>query len=353
MKNYVFHNIIIITMLTRKPIPLNINHNKVNVNNLFEYTPYQVVDDEIIIDKEWFDNLNDWQRSMIEYRLNYQFTLGKVDVPHDISNWDKCEIIYYEYIDSFDYHAWWSRSIPNGPKGITYISIDSTLKQELIALYHSIDTLQNDSSALSKSLLSFKNDIEEFNNRYSNKKVFVRLSGTSGKNEIGVKSLDYDFISILKHLVSCNLFVKQEYQRDKCTYLIIMPWNDHIQDRYEFRIFVKNGVLVGASQQKWFENFQHTTEELDIIQKSLSSIKFIEHICKMYKDFIADVYVDIKDGETYLIEINPFGAHCGAGSSLFHWVDDYDLLYNRVNDNDCDRVNDRVHELRYLSAINF
>tara|TARA_R110001599_G_scaffold91574_1_gene240561 strand:+ start:2005 stop:2157 length:153 start_codon:yes stop_codon:yes gene_type:complete len=44
----------------------------------------------------------------------------------------------------------------------------------------------------------------------------------------------------------------------------------------------------------------------------------------------------------HLIELNPFGAHSPAGSSMFNWIQDRDILYGNV-----------PAELRYLSAINF
>jgi hypothetical protein len=116
-----------------------------------------------------------------------------------------------------------------------------------------------------------------------------------------------------------------------------MPWNNNLQERYEFRIFVVNYKLVGASQQNTKQLYSYSSKELKMIEKALNNITFLTTI--PYINYIADVYCH--NGICYLIEVNPFGAHSGAGSSLFHWIDDYKLLHGYSDP-----------ELRYLSIIN-
>ncbi len=64
----------------------------------------------------------------------------------------------------------------------------------------------------------------------------------------------------------------------------------------------------------------------------------------LYKDFVGDVYIDMDEKVCKLVEVNPFGAHCGAGSGLFNWITDYDILYGNSSEEP---------ELRYLSIINY
>ena len=71
------------------------------------------------------------------------------------------------------------------------------------------------------------------------------------------------------------------------------------------------------------------------------SIEFINKVT--YNTFIADVYIDMDNIVCHLIELNPFGAHSGAGASFFNWKHDYHQLCG---------LNENV-ELRYLSVINY
>ena len=120
-----------------------------------------------------------------------------------------------------------------------------------------------------------------------------------------------------------------------------MPWNDKIDIRFEFRIFVCNKILTGVSQQSSKLLTQFSMEELEIIEKSLNNISFLDKVC--YDTYVGDVYVDIETRICHLIELNPFGCHSGAGAALFNWVEDYDLLHGLVS----------KPEFRYLSNINF
>ncbi|KXH67668.1 hypothetical protein CSAL01_08702 [Colletotrichum salicis] len=46
------------------------------------------------------------------------------------------------------------------------------------------------------------------------------------------------------------------------------------------------------------------------------------------KSCVVDVYAEVRDPnfEVRLIKINPWGAHSGSGSLLFHWLDDADII---------------------------
>ena len=165
---------------------------------------------------------------------------------------------------------------------------------------------------------------------------FMRLSSTSGKNERHVSPMK-NADDIMDNLIKNKIFLQREYYREKDTYLILIPWNDKIEKRNEFRIFVKNGKLTGITQQWWSQCFNYSQEELILFQHSLENISFLDKI--PYPDYVGDVYIE--NGECKLIEINPFGAHIGAGSGLYNWVDDFDILYNLKSD----------LQFRYLSIV--
>ena len=184
---------------------------------------------------------------------------------------------------------------------------------------------------------------EELKRVCSNQAIeyFIRLSGTSGKNEKPVRPFK-NADDIIKHLATVELFKVREYNRDKETVLVMIPWNDSIDPRCEFRIFVVNGKLTAASPQRFWELHQHSSEELEAFEKALNNITFIGKV--PYDTFVADVYINVETSTCHLIELNPFGAHSGAGASFFNWIDDFEVLYGR---------NTAQAELRYLSAINY
>jgi D123 len=120
-----------------------------------------------------------------------------------------------------------------------------------------------------------------------------------------------------------------------------MPFNNDIEARYEFRIFVVNNKLTAISQQNRYDLHQFSTKELKVIEYSLNNISFLDK-CP-YKTYVGDVYVNIATKTCHLIELNPFGAHSGAGAALFNWIDYFEILHG---------LNNSEPEFRYLSIIN-
>ena len=350
--------------MKRNPIYPDIDKTKHNNGNLHEYDPYMITPNGNIIDTKWFESLTRSNKSIITIKNTFQ--LGNVAVPHEYQTDGPDNFlknVHLSYLDSFDYHVWFKfekQQIKNGPTNVKMLPINDKLKSILLSMYHNQPL--NDSSD-NLFLDKFKSDID--NIIKNNSGYFVRLSSTSGKNEKSLNPL-FTVNDIIKRLTSIKLFVEKEYLRNKDTFLIIMPWNYKIDLRYEFRIFVieptnllsqifdppchklvasskVEGKISAACPQLWYECFQYSELELEIIEHALSNIDFIDNF--EHKTFIADVYIDIDEKMCHLIELNPFGAHCGAGSELFNWITDYNVLHGIGDTN--------KPELRYLSIINF
>ena len=324
-------------MLKRIPILPDIKRIDYNTNNIHEYDPYIIQNDGILIDTDWWKSLTYYTKKCIEVKLNGKFELGLVKVPHekqhDTTN-KVLSIVYQSYLDGFDYNVWYNSNIPNGPKNVKIIHIPDTIKKILLGIY------MKEISISDEVLDSFKNEIKKcMIDGVKDVEYFVRLSSTSGKNTKAITPFT-NVNKIISHLISNKLFATQEYSRDKDTYLIMVPWNELIIPRYEFRIFVVNNKLTGASPQNFWELYQYSQEELEIFEVALSNIKFIGYV--QYHTFVADVYIDMETKTCNLIELNAFGAHCGAGSSLFNWITNYDVLHGMSQP-----------ELRYLSIINY
>lgn len=325
-------------MLKRKPIPPDINRLDYNNGGLHDYDPYIILDKDIIINKIWWQSLTPFIRQLIKNRLN-NFHVKDVSIPHKIDNtFQELQILDQCYLDGFDYHIWFNSELKNGPQDVQMIYISLEIKDILLELhdnYHDYSVRFSLPEKLNDFLGQITNKME------AGKEYFMRLSSTSGKNDRAIMPM-CNVDDILNNLIKNKIFVKREYMRkNKDTYLILIPWNDKMDERYEFRIFVKDDKLVGASQQWWSTLFNYTQEELEVIEYALNHITFLKDI--PYKDYIGDVYIDIEEKVCKLVEINPFGAHCGAGSALFNWITDYDILYNKK----------KGPELRYLSVINY
>jgi len=300
-----------------------------------------VSDEQLVIDDEWFSSLTDYIKVLIDDRLHGNYVLGKVNMPHAYQVDDHPDrlltTVYQSYLDGFDYHVWYSPELPNGPKDVKIIRISDSEKAAL---------LNKDLTALTDLEAKISDNIE------NGKEYFVRLSSTSGKNEKAVRPFG-KAVDIIKHLMSVKLFAEREYSRDKETCLILMPWQNIISNRCEFRIFVVNDKLTAASPQVFWELHQYSAEELEAFEQALSSIEFIGKV--PYHTFVADVFINIDTKICHLIELNPFGPASGAGASLFNWITDYDILYGlpTIEAVAYEEYEDGYAELRYLSAINY
>lgn len=114
------------------------------------------------------------------------------------------------------------------------------------------------------------------------------------------------------------------YKQGETMTLYLFPWRQINKDR-EFRVFVHNKQVSAISQQfidhsnVWFDSLS-SLEQMKVLNRIVDFANKIEKI-----NCIIDLVVN--DDEIYFIELNPFGEDYGAGSALFHWVNDRDILY--------------------------
>lgn len=304
--------------MKRVPICENFSKDDYNNGNLHEYDPYLTIPN--IIDIDWYNGLTPYCKKLLD---GLDYLLGTVTVPHKVEETNPfLSTVHQAYLDSFDYHVWCDKK-----KDVSLLKITPDIKTVLLDMY-------SKRVKTTEGLIDFKNEIGKVISGYHGG-WFMRLSSTSGKNEDALEPL-YTAEDVIKRLASIKLFVEKEYRRDKNTYLVLIPWKMDIEldPQYEFRVFVVNGKLCAACPQRWFDQYQYSEQELDRIEKALLNINF-----NQYQTYIADVYIT---DHCELIEFNPFGAHSGAGSQLFNWITDYDLLHGKG-----------TPELRYRSAIGY
>lgn len=299
-------------MLTRKA--LHPEHKlDINNNNLREYEPYVETDHGITIDIAWWMTLTEYTKQLIHRRLTkigIPILFSNVSIPHadpDPQRTKYCMAVYTAYIEAFDFNVW----ADDVKADASCIKIPEYVKKQLAVC----------GSTGVKPNADIVNWVTEVYPQEVKQAYFARLSSTSGKNEKTPFPIE-NVQDLLRYLCQPNsILLKREYEvTDKDTYLILQPWKE-IDKRYEFRAFFRNERVICASQQFCSYNFNYTQEELDTFQKALSEMTFPGI---KYSEWVADVYWD---GEQMcLIECNPYGAHCGAGSSLFNWHDDCDIF---------------------------
>ena len=344
--------------INRRPIYPDIKASDYNNHGLKEYTPYIIdINGTMVIEYEWWESLTSYIKNLIIKKIK-TFVLGTVNIPHeeqydldDDIKGKQLTIVYQSYLDGFDYNIWYDNSVSQYPRNVEIVYFDIQEKNVLLETsQRGISEMKNPSDIviISNIKQKIKTCIEKLKCNNDVVSFFVRLSGTSGKNEKPVQEY-YNEHDIFNHLTTCDLFTGREYKRDKQVCLILMPFNEYIESKYEFRMFIVNKKLVAVCQQKWWELFNYSSDELDIFEESFLVLEK-EYIInenksesQQFRSYILDVYVNIDKKRCDIIEINPFGAHSGAGAGLFNWINDYDLLHGKFAKDGA--------EFRYLSMV--
>ena len=308
--------------------PINIQKSNYNTNNIHENDPY-IIDSngELVFDNSWWDGLTPYIQKLLSRRLDEQYIFDTVEIPHKIQFDTRLGIVHQSFQQGYDYNVWYGVT-KSAPPGVKMIKLTES---EKIAL-HIKDT---------SYLKELKQQFSDIINEDIGKQYFVRTSSTSGKNEKPTEPFDQPD-KILEHLMSVEEFDLREFNQDnKDTYIILVPWNPKIDSRNEFRLFVVDRKLTCCSPQKWWECHNYTDDELVIVENAIINCSI--YTDSPYETFVADVYIDFEEKVCKLIELNCHGDHSGAGSSLFNWITDRDLLYGKSPY--------KLPEMRYLSVI--
>ena len=168
---------------------------------------------------------------------------------------------------------------------------------------------------------------------------FVRTDTVSLKYGQHKAGPYYDLKSIIESCVSCiegHTPIKED-----TNYLnfYLIPWIE-IDDDKEFRVFVHKNKITAISQQSPLKmNKKLLNDERNATKYKWVNIidDYFENEIKTkinYQDsYTIDIALIGKDDEPYMIEFNSFGAEYAAGSALFHWLIDYDILYDTKQEN--------------------
>ena len=171
---------------------------------------------------------------------------------------------------------------------------------------------------------------DEYKKHFDGTNYFVKVNNVSlkyGFHGIG----PYNNIqSIIESSVTCIEGHTPIYPDVNKLDIYLLPWVN-IDSVNEFRVFVYDNKITAISQQNLYlklyteQNISKIPENLQLIvdyfnKEIVTKIKWISYYSY---DFA------IVDDKPYFIEMNCFGKEYAAGSALFHWLLDEDILYGK------------------------
>jgi hypothetical protein len=134
---------------------------------------------------------------------------------------------------------------------------------------------------------------------------FAKTNSRSGK-DVG----NNKYYSV-KHFIA-SLTASARTHEDLCLFshsgnkceIIVRPWVE-IPKQDEWRMFVKDGVLVGISQYHYFDVFEYEKRTEIVVRWGCQKLMEIINKSMPIRDYVCDVF--ITNDYPVLIEINPWG----------------------------------------------
>ncbi|ADO67403.1 hypothetical protein crov369 [Cafeteria roenbergensis virus] len=309
-----------------------------NTNNHNEYFPVEILDEnKIKIDKKWFNKLTYKTKKRLHAFIS-KYELDNLKFPHNnykslnesqLKLWYNIYHCYLQQYDFTEYADFYNKD---------YVKIDIS-KNNLAILHKVCKVVISTNTSTSWINTQFEDLSEEFIlqiinglKKYDNY-CFIKTNKTSGKNEISLTPKS-TYLDVLNHLTNCKEYyihfnrALDKYKLGDTENLIISKWRDDFDKYREFRVIILDGKIKGISQQLWYEKIIYSEEE--ILKISNAIIEFFNQNKFYVPDMTVDINVNIKY-HVDLIECNPGGLYSSSGSSLFHWINDYDKLYDNTD----------------------
>jgi len=186
---------------------------------------------------------------------------------------------------------------------------------------------------------SFIEELDDYCKEYNylntnfDKPYFIRTESASLKYGCCGNILHDNIELLLKSIISCphnHLSLKKINSNQNILKIYLIEPVNIIKD-LEFRIFIYQNKITAISQQ--FIYIKNKILNDEICQKIGLKIKeFVYKNIVSNITHITDYTIDLailKNEDVYFIELNSFGKEYAAGSALFHWIIDEDILYNK------------------------
>jgi len=309
----------------------DLKDDRFNTQNHHAWAPFRDKDDgSVLVDPAWWRSLVTEFRTFIESAVRVVEAPQSIEVPHevDIKNGRGSAMVYRKYVDGFAFSRW--RHLQPTAVLVPLMRHDRNVL-ELAARRHALGGTSGlqpgEMAEISDSLMAdLTMAIAHVGGR-----AFAKTTEKSAKNDADLRPHETPQ-SILEELTKSPDVLKQSLGKDAkgdhrgSRYLVVQPWVDGISAANEFRVFIIGGHVAAISQQMWSLYAGHTTESAANAVEPLRRLWYEQlRTQSPYLDCTLDAY--IVNGVAHLIEINPCGLWGSSGSSLFHWVIDYDLLF--------------------------
>lgn len=177
-------------------------------------------------------------------------------------------------------------------------------------------------------------DLEDLCKEFVNfdKDYFIRTDHVSLKDGIHKIGPYSNLKSVIESICTCTTNHYPIHKDDTILNIYLIEWKNFNKDN-EFRVFVyKNHITAISLQFLYTKNKSFTNksnEEIITLVKDINDF-FNNNIKeKLYSmvNYTFDLVL-LPNNEFYFIEPNPFGKDYSAGSALFHWINDSDILLN-------------------------
>lgn len=195
---------------------------------------------------------------------------------------------------------------------------------------------------------SFEDELDLFCENQSHLDIFdgqpyfVRASNVSLKDGKHGKGPYTNIRQVIESLVTCTSRHTPLSTNRLEILLYVIPWVT-IPKYKEFRVFIYQNKINAISQQNLY-NVNQLLCDLDTETRHEEIRNWIEIISHNYYTVIQPLITHIDsycmdfalldNNECYFIELNSFGKEYASGSSLFHWLNDYDILYGLKRETD-------------------
>lgn len=274
-----------------------------NSTNHYEMAPFKFNGNDLVLDKEYYTTIKD---TWLDKTLRKDFPHVWVEDNVIYGEKNPCNKFFNVYHRNYEFYFadHWAHVIP-----------------DMYIIRYSNDEAKNmenrDYLKLSGLIERLDLAIQKCINVSTCTGAFVKLGSSSTKHDYPPEQV-FNGEDALKHLLGSDRVMRFI----SCGVIVVRRWRNDITRINEFRVFIKSHKVIGVSQQFIFETipFSYETiyhEVINDIQKLWDNIKDKVE----YNDAILDIWLDY-NMKPQLIEINPYGPWTGAGSSLFHWVDD-------------------------------
>lgn len=162
---------------------------------------------------------------------------------------------------------------------------------------------------------------------------FVRGERVSMKYGQHKEGPYYNLGQIIESVVSCIRSHKELREDSKNLTIYLLDWIN-INEFDEYRVFVYNNKITAVSQQNVYNVYAELNNSSLVMSRLKSIVDYFESNINGTIPMESYTYdFTFVDGKfPYFIEANSFGKEYAAGSSLFHWIIDKDILYGKHKD---------------------